>query len=46
MLAKLIVGDSVIIENVPSGSVELASKISKCFKDKGIRAVIIKNHGW
>ena len=43
--AKLIVGDPVIIANVPSGSVELASNVSKCFKDKGIRAVIIKNHG-
>jgi L-fuculose-phosphate aldolase len=45
MLAKLIVGDHVIIENIPSGSVELASNISKCFKDKRVRAAIIKNHG-
>ena len=43
--AKIIVGDPVIIDNIPSGSVELASKVSKSFKDNRVRAVIIKNHG-
>lgn len=43
--AKIIVGDPVIIEDVPSGSVELASNVSKCFEDNRVRAVIIKNHG-
>ncbi len=43
--AKIIVGDPVIIENIPSGSVELASNVSKCFEDNRVRAVIIKNHG-
>ena len=39
------VGDPVIIENVPSGSVELATNVSRCFENSSIRAVIIKNHG-
>ena len=43
--AKIIVGDPDIIDNMPSGSAELASKVSKCFKDDKVRAVIIKNHG-
>ncbi|MDW0128281.1 MAG: class II aldolase/adducin family protein [Nitrososphaeraceae archaeon] len=43
--AKIIVGDPIIIENVPSGTVELASSVSRCFKDSRVRAVIIKNHG-
>ena len=43
--AKIIVGDPIIIGNVPSGSIKLASKVSKCFEDKRVRAVIIKNHG-
>jgi L-fuculose-phosphate aldolase len=43
--AKIIVGDPIIIENVPSGTVELASRVSRCFKDSKTRAVIIKNHG-
>ena len=42
--AKIIVGDPIIIENVPSGSVELASNVSRCFKNSSVRAVIIKNH--
>jgi L-fuculose-phosphate aldolase len=43
--ATIIVGKPIIIENVPSGSVDLASKVSKCFNDNSVRAVIIKNHG-
>ena len=43
--ANIVVGQPVIIENVPSGSVELASNVSRCFKDKTVRAIIIKNHG-
>jgi ribulose-5-phosphate 4-epimerase/fuculose-1-phosphate aldolase len=43
--AKIIVGDPVIIEDVPSGSIELASNVSKCFEDNRVRAVIIKKHG-
>jgi L-fuculose-phosphate aldolase len=43
--AKIIVGDPIIIGNVPSGSIELASNVSKCFEDKRVRVVIIKNHG-
>ena len=43
--AKIIVGDPIIIENVPSGTVELASSVSRCFKDNRVRVVIIKNHG-
>jgi L-fuculose-phosphate aldolase len=43
--AKIIVGDPIIIENVPSGTVELASSVSRCFEDDRVRAVIIKNHG-
>lgn len=43
--ADIIVGDPIIIDNVPSGSVDLASNVSKCFKDNKVRAVIIKNHG-
>jgi len=43
--AKIIVGEPIIIENVPSGTVELASSVSRCFKDSRVRAVIIKNHG-
>jgi len=43
--AKIIVGDPIIIENVPSDTVELASSVSRCFKDDRVRAVIIKNHG-
>lgn len=43
--AKIIVGDPIIIGNVPSGSIELESKVSKCFEDKRVRVVIIKNHG-
>ncbi len=38
-------GDPIIIGNVPSGSIELASNVSKCFEDKRVRVVIIKNHG-
>jgi L-fuculose-phosphate aldolase len=43
--ANINVGDPVIIDNIPSGSVELASNVSKCFEDNRVRAVIIKNHG-
>ena len=43
--ADIIVGDPIIIDNVPSGSLDLASNVSKCFKDNRVRAVIIKNHG-
>ncbi len=43
--ATIVVGDPIIIENVPSGSTEHASNVSKCFADKKVRAVIIKNHG-
>ena len=43
--AKIVVGDPVIIENVPSGSVELATNVSRCFENSSVRAVIIKNHG-
>jgi L-fuculose-phosphate aldolase len=43
--AKIIVGEPIIIENVPSGTVEYASSVSRCFKDSRVRAVIIKNHG-
>ena len=43
--AKIIVGNPIIIENVPSGTVELASIVSRCFKENRVRAVIIKNHG-
>jgi len=43
--ADIIVGEPVIINNVPSGSADLASNVSKCFRDNKVRAVIIKNHG-
>jgi len=43
--ADIIVGEPIIVENVPSGSVDLASNVSKCFNDNSVRAVIIKNHG-
>ncbi|MGI8720259.1 MAG: class II aldolase/adducin family protein [Nitrososphaeraceae archaeon] len=43
--AKVVVGDPVIIENDPSGSVELATNVSRCFEDSSVRVVIIKNHG-
>jgi L-fuculose-phosphate aldolase len=43
--ADIIVGEPIIIENVPSGSLDLASNVSKCFNDNRVRAVIIKNHG-
>lgn len=42
--AKIVVGEPVIIENSPSGSTELAKAVSEEFK-KGVRAVVIKNHG-
>jgi len=43
--ADIIVGDPIIIDNVPSGSIDLASNVSRCFRDNKVRAVIIKNHG-
>jgi len=43
--ADIIVGDPIIMDNIPSGSVDLASIVSKCFRDNKVRAVIIKNHG-
>lgn len=43
--ADIIVGQPIIIENVPSGSIDLASNVSKCFNDNSVRAVIIKSHG-
>jgi len=43
--ADIIVGDPVVIDNVPSGSADLASNVSKCFRDSRVKAVIIKNHG-
>jgi L-fuculose-phosphate aldolase len=43
--ADKIVGQPIIIENVPSGSLDLASNVSKYFNDNSVRAVIIKNHG-
>ena len=43
--AKIIVGDPVVIENVPSGTIELASTVAGCFRNTKVRAVIIKNHG-
>jgi ribulose-5-phosphate 4-epimerase/fuculose-1-phosphate aldolase len=42
--AKIVVGDPVIIDNRPSGSMELAQAVSAEFT-KGARAVVIKNHG-
>ena len=43
--AKIIVGTPVIIQNIPSGSNQLAEKISKTFGDNGIKVIIILNHG-
>jgi len=43
--AKIVVSESVIIENVQSGSIELATNVSRCSEDSSERAVIIKNHG-
>lgn len=42
--AKIVVGNPVIIDNRPSGSMELAQAVSAEFA-KGARAVVIKNHG-
>ncbi|AIC14761.1 putative class II aldolase/adducin family protein [Nitrososphaera viennensis EN76] len=42
--AKIVVGDPAIIENRPSGSIELAEAVSAEF-EKGASAVVIKNHG-
>jgi len=43
--AKIIVGNPVVMENIPSGTVELALTVSKCFRNNNARTVIIKNHG-
>lgn len=43
--AKIIVRDPIVIDNIPSGTIELASTVSRCFKNTRVRAVIIKNHG-
>jgi L-fuculose-phosphate aldolase len=42
--AKIVVGEPAIIENRPSGSMELAEAVAGEFK-KGAKAVVIKNHG-
>jgi ribulose-5-phosphate 4-epimerase/fuculose-1-phosphate aldolase len=42
--AKIVVGEPAIIENRPSGSMELAEAVAGEFQ-KGARAVVIKNHG-
>jgi ribulose-5-phosphate 4-epimerase/fuculose-1-phosphate aldolase len=42
--AKIVVGDPAVIENIPSGSIELAKAVSAEF-EKGANAVVIKNHG-
>ena len=42
--ARIVVGEPAVIENRPSGSTGLAEAVAGEFK-KGIRAVIIKNHG-
>ena len=42
--SKVIVGDPVIIDQLPAGSERLAKKVSDSFTGK-TKAVIIKNHG-
>ena len=43
--AKLVVGDPLVIQNLPSGSAELAEEVSNIFGRRDSKAVIIINHG-
>jgi L-fuculose-phosphate aldolase len=43
--ARIVVGNPAIIKNYSSGSKELAVNVARCFENKNIKAVIIKNHG-
>jgi ribulose-5-phosphate 4-epimerase/fuculose-1-phosphate aldolase len=52
--AKIVVGNTVIMPNKPSGSIELANTVLNAFEGEGkkgekeeeqVRAVIIRNHG-
>lgn len=43
--AKFVVGNPVIIKNLPSGSAKLAQEVSSIFGSSKTKAVIIRNHG-
>ena len=43
--AKFVVGNPVIIKNLPSGSAKLAQEVSSIFGNSKTKAVIIRNHG-